>query len=323
MATRTFLYASAVAAAAQALAVVSYGPGAQGPVEVGVSEIYVVFDEDVAPCVDSGDSVVCAGGACGNASGGVFSGARATFALAAPLSAFSSEYEVVVAAGAACGVGDPGGRSPEVRWSLRTVEEPVIEDDAKTANSSVVVRDVEVFGLGLFVNDVASIDLAAGTFYGDVDVFVLRYYRAFLDRRTALAEATTEGGPRGRVCAFGTTSEEAKWVFLAADEAPDLQLINGGKFPKVEALYRGGDGDILDHVRVRTEFYFEPTLAEYPFQTQVLPVAAEGCENPNFKGSYLGGFPLVLADFGTSDHLSERSRSMNFDARTRAHGTAK
>ena len=36
--------------------------------------------------------------------------------------------------------------------------------------------------------------------------------------------------------------------------------------------------------------------------------AGKGCENPNFKGSYLGRFPLVLADFWTSDHLSERSR---------------
>ena len=31
-------------------------------------------------------------------------------------------------------------------------------------------------------------------------------------------------------------------------------------------------------------------------------------ENPNFKGSYLGRFPLVSADFWTRDHLSERSR---------------
>ena len=39
--------------------------------------------------------------------------------------------------------------------------------------------------------------------------------------------------------------------------------------------------------------------------------AAKGCENPNFKDSYLGRFPLVLADFWTSGHLSNRSRSMN------------
>ena len=31
----------------------------------------------------------------------------------------------------------------------------------------------------------------------------------------------------------------------------------------------------------------------------------------NFKGSYLGRFPLVLTDFWTSDHLSEPPRSVN------------
>jgi len=39
--------------------------------------------------------------------------------------------------------------------------------------------------------------------------------------------------------------------------------------------------------------------------------AAKESENSNFKGSYLGRFPLVSADFWTSDHLSERSRSVD------------
>ena len=49
--------------------------------------------------------------------------------------------------------------------------------------------------------------------------------------------------------------------------------------------------------------------------------AAKGCEIPNFKGSYLGRFSLVSADFWTSDHLSERSRSVDAFSRTRARGT--
>ena len=44
---------------------------------------------------------------------------------------------------------------------------------------------------------------------------------------------------------------------------------------------------------------------------------------PNFKGSFLGRFPLVLADFWTSDHLSERSRSVDAISGTRARGTLK
>ena len=42
---------------------------------------------------------------------------------------------------------------------------------------------------------------------------------------------------------------------------------------------------------------------------------------PNFKGSSLGRFPLVLADFWTSDHLSGRSRSLDAFVGTRARGT--
>jgi hypothetical protein len=49
--------------------------------------------------------------------------------------------------------------------------------------------------------------------------------------------------------------------------------------------------------------------------------AGKESELPNFKGSYLGRFPLVSADFWTSDHLSEQSRSMDAVSGTRARGT--
>jgi hypothetical protein len=49
--------------------------------------------------------------------------------------------------------------------------------------------------------------------------------------------------------------------------------------------------------------------------------AAQESEIPNFKGSYLGHFPLVLADFWTSDHLSGRSRSVDAFFGTRTRGT--
>ena len=49
--------------------------------------------------------------------------------------------------------------------------------------------------------------------------------------------------------------------------------------------------------------------------------AGKECDIPNFKGSYLGRFPLVSADFWTSDHLSERSRSVGAVSGTRARGT--
>ena len=49
--------------------------------------------------------------------------------------------------------------------------------------------------------------------------------------------------------------------------------------------------------------------------------AGQESEIPNFKASYLGRFPLVSADFWTSDHLSERSRSVDTFSGTRARGT--
>ena len=62
----------------------------------------------------------------------------------------------------------------------------------------------------------------------------------------------------------------------------------------------------------------------YVFASLPLCLAFDGAgqesEIPNFKGSYLGRFPLVLANSWTSDHLSERSRSVDvfFSERARA-----
>ena len=64
------------------------------------------------------------------------------------------------------------------------------------------------------------------------------------------------------------------------------------------------------------------TLGEAPDQGAGLLVgfrAAKACEIP--KGSYLGRPPLVSADFWTSDHLSERSRSVDPFSGTIARGT--
>ena len=49
--------------------------------------------------------------------------------------------------------------------------------------------------------------------------------------------------------------------------------------------------------------------------------AARESDVPDVKGSDLGHVPLVSADFWTSDHLSERSRSVDVFSVTRARGT--
>jgi len=65
----------------------------------------------------------------------------------------------------------------------------------------------------------------------------------------------------------------------------------------------------------------KPHLAHIAKANPVGARAGKECELPNFKGSSLGRFRLVSADFWTSDHLSERSRSVGASSGTRARGT--
>jgi len=87
--------------------------------------------------------------------------------------------------------------------------------------------------------------------------------------------------------------------------------------------------DALDHGgavrggwRPRVDFFrIEGSVAAAERQKMVEARAAQESEIPNFKGSDLGHFPLVSADFWTSDHLSERPRSVDVVSVTRARGT--
>jgi len=67
--------------------------------------------------------------------------------------------------------------------------------------------------------------------------------------------------------------------------------------------------------------FFAAALASGALDADAPCGAAKESEIPNFKGSDLGRCPLVSADFWTSDHLSERSRSVDVFTGTRARGT--
>ena len=76
---------------------------------------------------------------------------------------------------------------------------------------------------------------------------------------------------------------------------------------------------------VALEFHRQRQRRPKVFASRLLNKALYGAEKeseiPNFKGSYLGRFPLVSADFWTSDHLLERSRSVDAFSGTRARET--
>ena len=97
-----------------------------------------------------------------------------------------------------------------------------------------------------------------------------------------------------------------------------IHYSSGDRNPRViyEALYFG----LPVFVSTQSMPYIGLQCQPFATLTDANARAAKGCENPNFKGSYLGRFPLVLADCWTSDHLSERSRSATIASGTRARG---
>ena len=187
---------------------------------------------------------------------------------------------------------DSVGRLTEaVHWAFATVEVPEIPTGAVTADSTIEPKEVHVYGVGVYVTDLAAIDLKAGTFYVDLQVYVLHYYRSFEDQNTALAEAT-EDSPFGRQCKE-VKGHKSKWLYLAnvtlstLEDQQLLQFANIGKLPKINLKPRSNADELvggsshkdkatttyLDHFRVQSEFYFAAMLKQYPFQTQHLPVS--------------------------------------------------
>jgi len=104
---------------------------------------------------------------------------------------------------------------------------------------------------------------------------------------------------------------------LAAAAAP------GGEAVVIVKPSRGacGRGIKVFRLEAATDALEEALKGSFGDTREVVVRAGKESEIPNFKGSDLGRFPLVSADFWTSDHLSERSRSVDAFPGTRARGT--
>ena len=106
-------------------------------------------------------------------------------------------------------------------------------------------------------------------------------------------------------------------MILASDGSPAFVEVWDGDEPADAAFawsraHAAVDVDDARHL-------VQDLCGAYPLK--VLARAGKESEIPNFKGSSLGRFPLVSADFWTSDHLSEWSRSMVAFFGTRARVT--
>jgi hypothetical protein len=116
----------------------------------------------------------------------------------------------------------------------------------------------------------------------------------------------------------------AAWanLFTAAVAAAAAAVV-GACVDEARWSARGADASKLPGLVGAGLFAFSPVTWQYAGTAEVFAPNRAGKESeiPNFKGSDLGRFPLVSADFWTSDHLSERPRSVGAFPGTRARGT--
>ena len=163
----------------------------------------------------------------------------------------------------------------------------------------------------------------------------------------AFSYGNAGASPRGTVaCARTATNERTHDIVRAEAHTLAPPSVSGTGPRYCPSLYKKVErfGDRSSHVvwlepeGLNTDLVYPNGLSgAFPLDVQerivrsiaglenaviVQPRAAQESEIPNFKGFYLGRFPLVSADFWTIDHLSERSRSVNaFFPGTRPRGT--
>ena len=125
----------------------------------------------------------------------------------------------------------------------------------------------------------------------------------------AALDAWGEDGAYGAYRVAGACEAPLPRCFVDADREATIvhltKLIDwGAPYDEDAALWDREISSITDEAIE----YWQPHIGAYIGRDEFVDRAGKGCEIPNFKGSYLGRFPLVLADFSTSYHLSERSR---------------
>jgi hypothetical protein len=170
--------------------------------------------------------------------------------------------------------------------------------------------------------------IIASTLPAPVDALILNAASRLLDRRT-MTEALQASADE-LMAMMHADGPVVKCVIVAADgTAAEVEL---DMTPKKEAVKEalGGAVTFLGQweplgvfLLVRREDGGLPKFAgtlPKPFDAAT-GVFGGARELPDFGGSSLGRFPLVSADFGTSDHPSERSRRADAFPGTRARGT--
>ena len=128
--------AIALVATASALQVLDYGPGRNHDlVEVGTDSVFVDFDEAVKACDEQPSAAICVyengkDRSCGEGTPEA-DAKRGVVKLPSELKKFDARYDIALAQGVFCAVNGTA-LSEAVRWTVQTVTEPEVDDEATT-----------------------------------------------------------------------------------------------------------------------------------------------------------------------------------------------
>ena len=142
---------------------------------------------------------------------------------------------------------------------------------AETVAQCLPDESVRLVGIGIYVNNVGDLDVAAGSVYIDAHIYVHAYAVGFASVTAAEAEKHPETG----ACSDRGFRENS-WVHYtstSASPAEFLNFVSMGVSRTIDAVYTE-QGD-LSYLRVQGTHYFQPQLAEWPFDTQNVQFVVE------------------------------------------------
>ncbi|GMI02061.1 hypothetical protein TrLO_g10450 [Triparma laevis f. longispina] len=192
-----------------------------------------------------------------------------------------------------------------------------------SGNTTDTPEEIPIYGIGVYVTDLSSLSLKDSTFYADLRVYVLKYYKTYTaeTKDDVLRNALDPSNPSS--CQF---KDGEKWLFLnnvtISDTSTLLTGVNLVGFPQITPVLQPPTCDnnphlctptshdptgTLDHIRLQSNFAFQPQLSDYPFATQTLPILLEFPFSTTSKTDY--SFCSLDRYTGFSPYLSSQTQT--------------
>eukprot|EP01061_Rhynchopus_euleeides_P011751 TRINITY_DN21313_c0_g1_i1.p1 TRINITY_DN21313_c0_g1~~TRINITY_DN21313_c0_g1_i1.p1 ORF type:complete len:589 (+),score=142.75 TRINITY_DN21313_c0_g1_i1:48-1769(+) len=145
--------------------------------------------------------------------------------------------------------------------------------------------DIALVGVGIYFNNVGHVDMQAGTFYADFNVYLRKspvVYSNTLQAEGALeasGQCSLGTGVTGRFCACPPGSDSWGPYIYSEDEAVQaLNPVNSDRLKAIRPVMNageGGGGPFVDFTRFQANHHFSPDVKDWPLDVQSLLVMFE------------------------------------------------